>query len=233
LRILKKEDDAFELDLNDQIEDWEFKFAQAKINNDYDTAENIVQNIFALAAEDNNYKSLAVTYQKALEADAKSGEYLDHDALVDLKEDLINGTLTMDEINEAYDDYKIGSKEWDDLAFKLVTKKRTVFKDAEKLIKTAVGYADNTIIQMRAADDIAFQRYTSATNSLLNWMYANPDAMPNDILAEAAKLIGVHSAEASKDILVTKSIKTLVSFEADGFRLNSRAWKNHLKTFSK
>ena len=226
---MQKQDDDFEIDLANEIDDWEFKFAQAKINNDYDTAENIVQKIFALAAEDDNYKSLAVTYQKALEADAKSGEYLDHDTLVDLKEDLISGTLTMDDIRDAYDSYKIGSKEYDDLAYKLQTKKRTVFKDAEKLIKTAVGYADNTIIQMRAADDIAFQRYTSATNSLLNWMYANPDATSNDILAEAEKLIGVHSAEASKDVLKTQSIKTLVSI--DGFHLNSRLWKNHLKTY--
>ena len=225
----EKEDDAFELDLNDQIEDWEFKFAQAKINNDYDTAENIVQKIFALAAEDNNYKSLAVTYQKALEADAKSGEYLDHDALVDLKEDLINGTLTMDEIRDAYDDYKIGSKEWDDLAFKLVTKKRTVFKDAEKLIKTAVGYPDHSVFQMRAADKVAFQRYTIATNALLNWMYENPEAAPNDVLTEAGNLIAVHSKEASQDVLKAQSIKTLVSY--DGFWLNSKPWRNHLKTY--
>ena len=115
------------------------------------------------------------------------------------------------------------------LAFKLQTKKRTVFKDAEKLIKTAVGYPDHSVFQMRAADKVAFQRYTIATNALLNWMYENPEAAPNDVLTEAGNLIAVHSKEASQDVLKAQSIKTLVSF--DGFWLNSKPWRNHLKTY--
>ena len=227
-RIIQ-EDEDYEIDLHDEIEEFDALMVDYDLNNDYEAAEKLIKKIEKMAALDDKYKPLETKYKELFIKKVDSSSYLDLETWVALQEDLVHGRLEGDEIYVAWLTHKIGHKQYTELQTKYQARKKAKFRVVDTYLKNAIGYVEADIISTRDADDVAYERYRVAINELINYSIHNPGASEDDLKLKAEELLLVHTEDATQTKLINKSKKTLV--RQSGYQLSNTLWTKWFKNY--
>jgi hypothetical protein len=225
-RIKSFEDDekAFGIDVKTKTDEIEIKYLQAVRGRDFVTANALVDE--AKGVDDKLYKKLLID----ITADIADGDFLDPKVLSSLDDNLYSGTLSLSEIDSAYDNNQINLDQKRNLKEKLLTKKNESYRSAEKYMRNAFGFPEAGMITLDRDTKIAFEQYRNKSNELMDYMRVNPKATANEIMQEAKRLTGeVNNERDMKNEI--KNIKNTITNEKGEFGLRSRAWTNYFKNF--
>jgi len=225
-RIKSFEDDekAFGIDVKTKTDEIEIKYLQAVRNRDFATANALVDE--AKGVDDKLYKKLLTDIKQ----DKDDGDFLDPKVLSSLDDMLFSGTLSLSDVDSAYDNNQINLDQKRNLKEKLLTKKSESYRSAEKYMRNAFGFPEAGMITLDRDTKLAFEQYRNKSNELMDYMRANPTATPNQIMDEAKRLTGEVNTE--RDIKnEIKNIKNTITNEKGEFGLRSRAWTKYFKDF--
>lgn len=217
---------AFDIDVKSKKDDIEIKYLEAVRNRDYTTANALVDE--AKGIDDDLYKKLL----EDIKQDVDDGDFLDVEVLSNLTDYLFSGTLSMNDIDFAYKHNAISLAQKRDLKTKLLTKKNESYRAAEKYMRNSFGFPEAGMITLDKDTKIAFEQFRNASNNLMDYMIANPQATAQDIMTEAKRVTGEVNTErdVNKEI---KTIKATITNKKGEYGLSSRAWTTYFKGFYK
>jgi hypothetical protein len=224
IKSIEDNEKAFDLDIKTKKDDLEIKYLEAVRNKDFGTANAIVEE--AKGVDTALYKDLLTDIQQ----DKEDGDFLDPSVMSNLDDMLFSGTLSMSEINYAYDNNAISIDQKRDLKSKLLIKKNEEYRAAEKYMRNSFGFPEAGMITLDRDTKVAFEQFRNASNQIMDYMRANPNATAQDIMAEAKTITGnVNEArDIDKEI---KTIKKTITSEKGDFGLKGRAWTRYFKKF--
>ena len=133
----------------------------------------------------------------------EGGAFTDPLVFDKLEEMLIMGTITNQDIDEAYATRDITAKQRSD--FKLAKDKRltSTFKQADAYLKKAIGYEDTRITIGDSEEKTkAFERYRVKSIELYEYFLNTPDVTANELIAQAKEIVGKTTAEQDAKVLI-------------------------------
>ena len=216
----KDRDEALAIDQSNLIKNTNIKFHEAIKENDYEKAIEAVNEMKDIPGASNAYISIL----KDFETKEEGGAFTDPLVFDKLEEMLIMGTITNQDIDEAYATRDITAKQRSD--FKLAKDKRltSTFKEADAYLKKAIGYEDTRItIGDSEEKNLAFDRYRAKSIELYEYFINTPDVTASDLIAQAKEIVGTTTASQDLKAKILKTRSEIKTTKYGQFTMNSNA----------
>ena len=184
------------------ITDIEKEEKAKEVDNDYETAKKIVQEIGKYS------KTTKEELLIDLEKEETSGGFTDPKMFLALEEDLVAGRLTDAAITAAWDARKITWKQKSEFTLAKEKRQTATFKAADSMLKKMVGYEDTRIITTDKTN-VAFEKYRKASVELYDYYRANPGIASNDLIAYAKTLIQDDSIVKERTVQIQDKSKEI------------------------
>ena len=216
----KDRDEALAIDQSNLIKNTNIKFHEAIKENDYEKAIEAVNEMKDIPGASNAYISIL----KDFETKEEGGAFTDPLVFDKLEEMLIMGTITNQDIDEAYATRDITAKQRSD--FKLAKDKRltSTFKEADAYLKKAIGYEDTRItIGDSEEKNLAFDRYRAKSIELYEYFINTPDVTASDLIAQAKEIVGTTTASQDLKAKIITTRAEIKTTKYGQFTMNSNA----------
>lgn len=225
IKTFEDQDKALDLEQKNTKENLEFRYYEARLENNYEEAVKVIEEAKDFDAD------LFIVLSQQLDQDDDGGEFTEEKVLADLSNDLIiTKDLTHQKIQDAYNARDITLDQKIKLDADLETSKTDAFKIGEKYMRNEFGYSEATIINQSSVDRERANLYREKSNELLDWIRDNSDATATDI---QAKVLDLTKSVDLKDLNAQsiKLSKSKLKNTADGFGLKDSSWTNYFKNF--
>jgi hypothetical protein len=222
----KDRDEALAIDQANLIKNTNIKFHEAIVENDYEKAVEAVNDMKDIPGAGDAY----IAILKDFETKEEGGAFTDPLVFDKLEEMLIMGTITNQDIDEAYATRDITAKQRSD--FKLAKDKRltSTFKQADAYLKKAIGYEDTRITIGDSEEKTkAFERYRVKSIELYEYFLNTPDVTANELIAQAKEIVGKTTAEQDAKVLINKTRSKLKNDKYGQFSLYSKSMMSYMK----
>ena len=222
----KDKDEALAIDQSNLIKNTNIKFHEAIKENDYEKAIEAVNEMKDIPGASDAYLSIL----KDFETKEEGGAFTDPVVFDKLEEMLIMGTITNEDIDEAYAKRDITAKQRSD--FKLAKDKRltSTFKEADAYLKKAIGYEDTRITIGDSEEKTkAFERYRVKSIELYEYFLNTPDVTSNELIAQAKEIVGKTTAEQDAKVLINTTRSKLKNDKYGQFSLYSKSMMSYMK----
>jgi hypothetical protein len=222
----KDRDEALAIDQANLIKNTNIKFHEAIVENDYEKAVEAVNDMKDIPGAGDAY----IAILKDFETKEEGGAFTDPLVFDKLEEMLIMGTITNQDIDEAYATRDITAKQRSD--FKLAKDKRltSTFKQADAYLKKAIGYEDTRITIGDSEEKTkAFERYRVKSIELYEYFLNTPDVTANELIAQAKEIVGKTTAEQDAKILINTTRSKLKNDKYGQFSLYSKSMMSYMK----
>jgi hypothetical protein len=222
----KDRDEALAVDQSNLIKNTNIKFHEAIKENDYEKAIEAVNEMKDIPGASDAYLSIL----KDFETKEEGGAFTDPVVFDKLEEMLIMGTITNEDIDEAYAKRDITAKQRSD--FKLAKDKRltSTFKEADAYLKKAIGYEDTRITIGDSEEKTkAFERYRVKSIELYEYFLNTPDVTSNELIAQAKEIVGKTTAEQDAKVLINTTRSKLKNDKYGQFSLYSKSMMSYMK----
>jgi hypothetical protein len=222
----KDRDEALAIDQANLIKNTNIKFHKAIVENDYEKAVEAVNDMKDIPGAGDAY----IAILKDFETKEEGGAFTDPLVFDKLEEMLIMGTITNQDIDEAYATRDITAKQRSD--FKLAKDKRltSTFKEADAYLKKAIGYEDTRItIGDSEEKSLAFERYRVKSIELYEYFLNTPDVTANELIAQAKEIVGKTTAEQDAKVKILNMRREIKTTKYGQFTMNSNAMYAYAK----
>ena len=222
----KDRDEALAIDQGNLIKNTNIKFHEAIVENDYEKAVEAVNDMKDIPGAGDAY----IAILKDFETKEEGGAFTDPLVFDKLEEMLIMGTITNQDIDEAYAARDITAKQRSD--FKLAKDKRlnSTFKQADAYLKKAIGYEDTRITIGDSEEKTkAFERYRVKSIELYEYFLNTPDVTANELIAQAKEIVGKTTAEQDAKVLINTTRSKLKNDKYGQFSLYSKSMMSYMK----
>jgi hypothetical protein len=222
----KDRDEALAIDQANLIKNTNIKFHEAIVENDYEKAVEAVNDMKDIPGAGDAY----IAILKDFETKEEGGAFTDPLVFDKLEEMLIMGTITNQDIDEAYATRDITAKQRSD--FKLAKDKRltSTFKQADAYLKKAIGYEDTRITIGDSEEKTkAFERYRVKSIELYEYFLNTPDVTANELIAQAKEIVGKTTAEQDAKVLISTTRSKLKNDKYGQFSLYSKSMMSYMK----
>jgi hypothetical protein len=216
----KDRDEALAIDQSNLIKNTNIKFHEAIVENDYEKAVEAVNDMKDIPGAGDAY----IAILKDFETKEEGGAFTDPLVFDKLEEMLIMGTITNQDIDEAYATRDITAKQRSD--FKLAKDKRltSTFKEADAYLKKAIGYEDTRItIGDSEEKNLAFDRYRAKSIELYEYFINTPDVTASDLIAQAKEIVGTTTASQDLKAKIITTRAEIKTTKYGQFTMNSNA----------
>jgi hypothetical protein len=222
----KDRDEALAIDQANLIKNTNIKFHEAIVENDYEKAVEAVNDMKDIPGAGDAY----IAILKDFETKEEGGAFTDPLVFDKLEEMLIMGTITNQDIDEAYATRDITAKQRSD--FKLAKDKRltSTFKQADAYLKKAIGYEDTRITIGDSEEKTkAFERYRVKSIELYEYFLNTPDVTANELIAQAKEIVGKTTAEQDAKVKILNLRREIKTTKYGQFTMNSNAMYAYAK----
>jgi hypothetical protein len=222
----KDRDEALAIDQTNLIKNTNIKFHEAIVENDYEKALEAVNDMKDIPGAGDAY----IAILKDFETKEEGGAFTDPLVFDKLEEMLIMGTITNQDIDEAYATRDITAKQRSD--FKLAKDKRltSTFKQADAYLKKAIGYEDTRITIGDSEEKTkAFERYRVKSIELYEYFLNTPDVTANELIAQAKEIVGKTTAEQDAKVKILNLRREIKTTKYGQFTMNSNAMYAYAK----
>lgn len=235
---IKDTEDGRVLDAQAIIKDTRTKYYESKLEGNYLAA---AQHLKAMKDIDQNeYETLLKDFNTS-KGDGTFTDPKEYDRLETL---LIRGQLTVQDVDEVYDQRKITPKQRSEFKLAIDQRQTTAFTKADDYLKKAIGYED-TRISIGDSDEksIAFEKYRKKSNELYDYMrsdieykksngetgYRKPT--PDELLSFAKQIVSVDTGEKDIEAKILKLRTQLTSNPKTygGFTTNNNTFLGYVK----